>query len=293
MSRLFTIGKVIQIRSDPLRVTRLAFIETEEHIRHVVEMLTWLYPDASEKLRQAARLHDIGKKVYLQYDFARKDKRLSPQRLLNNFYQPGSEQNRFTPDEAIQRYLAFLKRGHAKCSIVRQNPEDENSQIVAARYQLDPPFGQHAATLDPSDLRGLLDNELGYVHSLIQLHHNFQVDKLVATAAEYGEGIITDLHRLITADQEASRWAEFLVQKLEGGEEEPEGKFRFSEFAIEPVADPKEISRDGAHVQAQVTLKASRCPALDEWTLPVDYYVSDCDFLTPDLATKKRGGKKR
>jgi len=165
---------------------------------------------------------------------------------------------------------------------------------MAARYQLDPPFGNHAASVQIDDLQGVPDGDLSYVHSLIQLHHNFQVDKLVATAAQHGEEIIADLYCLMTADQEGSRWAEYVVQKLEYGEEKPQGKFGFSEFAVEAVAEPTEISRDGAHMQGQVSLKATRRPDLGERTLTVDYYVSDCD-LNPDkfLATKKKGGRKK
>ena len=63
MRQIFSIGKVIQIRTDPRTVKRLAFVETEEHIRHVVEILNWLYPEASQTLLCATKLHDIGKKT--------------------------------------------------------------------------------------------------------------------------------------------------------------------------------------------------------------------------------------
>jgi len=293
MTQIFTIGKVIQIRSNPLRVNRLAFIETEEHIRQVIQMLDCFYPNANENLRRAARLHDIGKKIYLQPDFTQRDRRLTRQKLRDDFYQSLGEGETFTSQEAIQRYLAFLKQGHAKRFLVYQNPEDENSPIAEVRYQLDPPFGQHAAMIERTDLREVADGQLDYVHTLIQLHHNFQVDKLVAAAAEYGEDIINDLYCLITADQEASRWAEFVVQKLENGEEKPEGRFRFSEFATEPVSSPKEILREEAHVRGEVTLKASHGTTQNELAFTVDYYLADCDFLTPELGERKRGGKKR
>jgi len=293
MTQIFTIGKVIQIRSSPLKINRLAFIETEEHIRQVIQMLDWLYPNARENLRQAACLHDIGKKIYLQSDFTQGDKRLTQQKLGDDFYQSANGGETFTAEEAIQRYLTFLKQGHAKPFPVYKNSEDENSPIAEVRYQLDPPFGQHAAMIERTDLRGVADGQLDYVHTLIQLHHNFQVDKLVAAAAEHGEDIINDLYCLITADQEASRWAEFVVQTLEKGAEKPEGRFRFSEFSIEPVSSPEENRRKDAHVQGQVTLKASHCPAPSEWAFVVDYYVTECDFLTPELRERKRGGKKR
>lgn len=296
MGQLFSIGKVIQIRTDSLTVSRLAFVETEEHIRHVVEMLKWLYPKASKKLYRAAELHDIGKKIYLQRDFAQNERgsRLNKRNLIADFYQQDNVKGIFTPSEAMKRYLAFLKHGHARCSVVRQNPEDPYSQIVAALYQLDPPFGNHAASIEIDDLWGVPNGDLSYIHSLIQLHHNFQVDKLVMTAAQHGENIIADLYRLMVGDQEGSRWAEYVVQKLEGGEEKPQGKFGFSEFAVETVSEPTEISRNGAYVKGQVILKASRCPYLGEWRLTVDYYVSDCD-LNPDkfFAAKKKGGRKK
>lgn len=299
MRQLFSIGKIIQIRTGPLTVTRLAFMETEEHIRHVVEMLKWLNPNASETLCRAAELHDIGKKIYLQHNFVQSGRKgdsrlsLSQKNLRADFYQQGSVMGLFTPDEAMKRYLAFLERGYAKCFVVRQNAEDTDSEIVVARYQLDPPFDYHAASVEVDDLQGVSDADLSYVYSLIQLHHNFQVDKLVTTAAQHGEDIIADLYRLMTADQEGSRWAECVVQKLEKGEEKPQSKFGFSEFAVEAVAEPTEVSRSSTHVQGQVILKATRRLDLGELTLTVDYYVSDCEFLNTELATKKKGGKNK
>lgn len=300
MGQLFTIGKVIKIHTDPRTVKKLAFVETEEHIRHVVETLKWLYPNASKALYRAAELHDIGKKIYLQRDFAQsggeRDNRLTRQNLITDFYQQGSVEGTFTPAEAIKRYLTFLKHDHAKCFVVRQNPEDNDedndSEIVAARYQLDPPFGNHAASLQIDDLEYVPPDESNYVYSLVQLHHNFQVNKLIAAAAEHGEKIITDLYCLMTADQEGSRWAEYIVQKLEGGEEIPQGKFGFSEFAVEPTAEPIEILRNSEHIQGQVTLKAARRPDLGEKTLIVDYYLTDYNLHPDQYLLAKKGSKR-
>lgn len=299
MRQIFSIGKVIQIRTDSCTVKQLAFVETEEHIRHVVEMLNWLYPKASETLRRATKLHDIGKKIYLQRPFVFNRRKgynpLNHENLINDFYQHGNVQGEFTATDAIKRYLVFLEQGeNIKCYPTRQNPQEDNSPIVSARYRLTPPFGPHAASVQREDLRGIPETDLDYIHSLIQLHHNFQVDKLVPTAAQHGEEIIEELYRLMTADGEGSRWAEYLVQKLECGEEQPQGKFGFSEFAIEPTTEPTKIARDGCHVQGQVILKAMRCPDLPKLELTVNYYVTDCDF-NPDkyLSKKKRGGRKK
>ena len=121
MGQLFSIGKVIQIRTDPLAVKRLAFVETEEHIRHVVEMLEWLYPNIKDSLQIAAKLHDIGKKVYLQPGFARRDRRLSQNKLRTDFYRNPMTDS-FTPLEAIVRYLKFIEPGaYAKCFVFWQN----------------------------------------------------------------------------------------------------------------------------------------------------------------------------
>ena len=299
MRQIFSIGKVIQIRTDPCTVKQLAFVETEEHIRHVVEMLNWLYPEASQTLHRATELHDIGKKLYLQRHFVFNRQRgynpLNRENLLNDFYPQGNVQGAFTATDAIKRYFAFLDRGeYVKCYPVRQDPQGDNSPIVSARYHLTPPFGPHAASVQREDLHGISEDDLDYVHSLIQLHHNFQVDKLVPTAAQHGQRIIEDLYRLMTADGEGSRWAEYLVQTLEGGEEQPQGKFGFSEFAVEPIAEPTKISSNGCHVQGQVTLKATRHPDQGNLELIVDYYVADCD-LNPEkyLSKKKRGGRKK
>ena len=299
MRQIFSIGKVIQIRTDSCTVKRLAFVETEEHIRHVVEMLNWLYPKASETLRRATKLHDIGKKIYLQRPFVFNRRKgynpLNHENLINDFYQHGNVQGEFTATDAIKRYLVFLEQSeNIKCYPTRQTPQEDNSPIVSARYRLTPPFGTHAASVQREDLHGIPETDLDYIHSLIQLHHNFQVDKLVPTAAQHGEEIIEELYRLMTADGEGSRWAEYLVQKLECGEEQPQGKFGFSEFAIEPTTAPIKIARDGCHVQGQVILKAMRRPDLGKLELTVDYYITDCD-LNPDkyLSKKKRGGRRK
>ena len=296
MRQIFSIGKVIQIRTDPRTVKRLAFVETEEHIRHVAEILRWLYPKASQRLLRATKLHDIGKKLYLQRTFVFNRQRgynpLNRENLIKDFYQQGNVQGKFTATDAIKRYLAFLEQGeNIKCYPIRQNPQEDNSPIVSARYMLIPPFGPHAASVQREDLRCVPETDLDYIHSLIQLHHNFQVDKLVPIAAQHGEGIIEDLYRLMTADGEGSRWAEYLVQKLECGEEQPQGKFGFSEFAIQPITEPIGISRDGCHVRGQMRLKAMHRPDLE---LTVDYYVADYDLI-PDkyLSKKKRGGRRK
>lgn len=298
MRQIFSIGKVIQIRTDPRTVKRLAFIETEEHIRHVVEILRWLYPKVSQTLLCATELHDIGKKLYLQRPFIFNRQRgynpLNRENLIKDFYQQGNVRGEFTATDAIKRYLAFLEQGeNIKCYPIRQNSQGDNSPIVSARYRLTPPFGPHAASVEREDLQGVPETDLDYIHSLIQLHHNFQVDKLVPTAAQHGEEIIEDLYRLMTADGEGSRWAEYLVQKLERGEEEPQGKFGFSEFAIQPITEPTEISCDGCHVQGQVILKAMRCPDLGKLELTVDYYVTDCDFNPDKYLLKKKKGKRK
>ena len=236
------------------------------------------------------------KKLYLQRPFAFNRQRgynpLNRENLIKDFYQQGNVQGKFTATDAIKRYLAFLEQGeNIKCYPIRQNPQEDNSPIISARYGLTPPFGPHAASVQREDLRGFPETDLDYIHSLIQLHHNFQVDKLVPTAAQHGEGIIEELYRLMTADGEGSRWAEYLVQKLECGEEQPQGKFGFSEFAIKPITEPIEISRDGFHVRGQIILKAMHRPDLE---LTVDYYITDYDLI-PDkyLSKKKKGGRRK
>jgi hypothetical protein len=295
---LFTIGKIIQVRADQNTVHKLAFIETDEHLRHAHQLVQWLYPSASLELKRAAKEHDIGKKIYLRSEFVRsggrRDLRLTQENLRQDFYGE-YEGKKFTVSEAIDRYLSFIEDpGHVKTSVVRHNPEDDGSSIERIRYKLDPPFGNHAASVELRDLRDNAGGDVNYIHILIQLHHNFQVDKLVAAAAQYGEQIIADLYRLITADHEASRWAEYVVQKLEDGEDSPQIKFGFSEFAVECVVEPEKISRNDARVQGQVTLQATLRPDLGETKLTVDYYVTDY-ALTPAkfLAAKQQRGARK
>lgn len=298
MGKLFTIGKIIQIRTDPEKVNRLAFVETEEHLRHAHEIAQWLYPNIGSELGRAAKEHDVGKKVYLLPDFVRhrgkRDPRLTWEKLRSDFYGE-YEGEAFRVEEAIARYLEFIKDPkHVKPSVIRRNSEDDTSPVEQVRYKLDPPFGNHAASVELADLREESNSDLGYVHTLIQLHHNFQVEKLVAAGAQYGDDVVKDLYRLITTDHEASRWAEYVVQKLEGGEEPPQGKFGFSEFDVEIVEEPQATARNGMHVQGQVKLRAKRRPDLREWVLTVDYYTSDCDVsFNMFKPTKGKRGKKK
>ena len=74
---------------------------------------------------------------------------------------------------------------------------------------------------------------------------------------------------------------------------QPQGKFGFSEFAIESITKPMEISRDSCHAQGQVTLQAMRCPDLPKLYLTVDYYIADCDFNPGKYLSKKRKGGQR
>ncbi|MGE0826759.1 MAG: hypothetical protein AB7G75_18595 [Candidatus Binatia bacterium] len=298
MGKLFTIGKIIQIRDNPEKVNRLAFVETEEHLRHAHEIVQWLYPNASPGLARAAKEHDVGKKVYLLPDFVRhsgkRDPRLTSEKLRSDFYGE-YEGEAFQAEEAIARYLEFVKDPkHVKPSVIRRNSEDDTSPVEQVRYKLDPPFGNHAASVELADLREEPNSDLGYLHTLIQLHHNFQVEKLVAAGAQYGDDIVKDLYRLITTDHEASRWAEYVVQKLEGGEEPPQGKFGFSEFGVEVVEEPQATVRSGIHVQGRVKLRATHRPDLGEWVLIVDYYASGCDVsLSMFEQTRGKRGKKK
>ena len=270
LRQIFVPGKIIPIiRGNAIK--QLALIEVEEHIRHVQEMLDWLYPDASRNLKMAAGWHDIGKKIDLWFDYANKLTVLSNhpdehRRILTDDFYGRGVVDSVTPDESAEAYIEFLI-----------NPKKKHIQAQRWGYHLDPPFFRfHASTVQPDDLpKDLEDRDRSYIINLIRLHHAFSPERLVEAAADHGQEILDDLYKLIVADHFASEWATKVVNQIENVEgQEYHGEMRFAEKMVETEKKAPIVKRKGNVVFGQITLN---CGA-QQLTLNVNYYLQDFQF---------------
>ncbi len=261
---LFVPGKIIQVRSqeDPGVVSQLVLISVEEHIGHVVAMLEWLWPGVGGRQRAAARLHDIGKKVGARSEFI-KGLKIGPDKLRRDFYAPSDSGTGLSPAGAAERYLAFVQSGSHRRLWPTVDAQD-------FRVDLDAPFGNHAAEVNEDDLLPYRDGAVDlqedpqsreYILNLIRLHHSFQPDRVISACAQYGDELVRDLYRLIVADHAGSRWAEYVVQYLEEGSEQPDREDFFGDVSVSASAEPKpEEEWNGLRV-GTVRLERDRLPA--------------------------------
>lgn len=292
---LFVPGKIIQVRSpkNPLVVCELAFISVEEHVGHVVEMLEWLFPNITERQRAAAKLHDIRKKVGARPEFL-KGLKISTNNLRRDFYAKSDHKTELCPADAGQRYLAFAQVGAHRRFWTTTEGQD-------VRMDLDPPFGNHAAEVSEDDLLLYRDGALdltndslsrNYILSLMRLHHSFQPDRIISAGAQCGSELVSDLYRLIVADHMGSRWAEYVVQYLEGGLEQPDREDFFGDVTVTASAQPREeIGMNNLKV-GTVRLKRERlCGEQSdplEKDLVVRYYPSRVNWDLKHLAEESR-----
>lgn len=292
---IFVPGKIIQVRSQesPQVVCALVLISVEEHIGHVVEMMEWLWPNITETQRAAARLHDIRKKLGAHWEFI-KGLRTSADQLRADFYAFKSPGAGLSPPEAGQRYLAFAQSGSHRRFWPTIDPRD-------FRMDLDPPFGNHAAEVREDDLLPYNDGALdlcndsqsrNYIVSLIRLHHSFQPDRMISACALYGDRLVTDLYRLIVADHAGSRWAEFVVQQLEGGLERPDWQDVFGDAAVSISVGPKPEAESNGLKVGTIRLRRDRIPAdrdeAPEKEFSVHYYPLRVDWDVKHLAEEGR-----
>lgn len=306
IGRLFVPGKVIQIRHGR-SVERIAFIEVQEHTRHVRAMLDFLYPDASDNLKYGADWHDLGKK-FLSYGYSqalrsvigRQRKDLTSREWQKKDFWGDLVEGEISPTEALCAFERFVRKdgsgeltAHVKFWPHRDNPDQPN-EVTRYDYQFDPPFGFHAADVEAIDLPAdLSDTDRGYLLDLIHLHHSFQADKLVEAASEHGECIIHDLYRLMVCDHFGSGWAEHVAQTLEQGDMVARGSgMRFAEFEFVLQDDIRQIQRDKPHVHGQITLLHNG-QTLD---LDLHYFVFDFHMDGAEEVARqnqvKRGGRK-
>jgi hypothetical protein len=288
---IFVPAKIIQVRSvdDPLVLSKLVLISVEEHVRHVVEMLEWLFPDATAVQRAGAALHDVHKKVGARGDFLRlSGVRSTEERLRTDFFGNGGPRAVLAPHDAANGYLTFIQdRQRFRLWPVRL--DDGNMSEV--RVDLDPPFGNHAADATEDDLLPYSDGSLvlaesptrcDYVLNLVRLHHSFQPDRIIGACARHGDGIARDLYRLIVADHAGSQWAEYVVQQLEGGLEKPERVDLFGDVEIKVSMEAAERGSDHDLQVGVVRLQRSKLPSetgdVREAELLVRYYAVAVDW---------------
>jgi len=310
---IFVPGKIIQVRNaeDPLILSKLVLISVEEHVRHVVEMLDWLFPDATQEQRAGAALHDVHKKVGARYDFFHACGRKpapAEEHLLADFYGDGNNCVELAVSEASEGYLEFVQdQRHRRLWPVRGH----DGNVSDVRLDLDPPFGNHAADATEADLKPyrngsfvLADDHArrGYVLNLVHLHHSFQPDRIIGACAEHGEQLARDLYRLIVADHVGSRWAEYVVQQLEAGAEKEDRIDIFGDVEIEGT----EVFARGVDGELFVGAVHLRRPKYSgetadapEIELLVRYYPADVNWHLRELveqetvSTKQRPQQRR
>jgi hypothetical protein len=273
--RIFIPGKIVQVRDaqDPLLLSKLVLISVEEHVRHVVEMLEWLFPGATAEQRAGARLHDVRKKVGARYDFFRDcgfKRTPTATELRADFYGNGDSRLTLSPTAAAQGFLRFAQDPKRR----RLWPVRGDGGIVTdVRLDLDPPFGNHAAEATEDDLVPYRDGAFtlagtpgrcDHVLSLVRLHHSFQPDRIVSACAQHGEQLAQDLYRLIVADHAGSRWAEYVVQLLEGGAEQPERTDFFGDVEVKVAREAEARAPDKDMQVGLVRLRRSKSPAETE-----------------------------
>jgi len=286
--RIFVPGKIIQVRGqeNPLIVIKLVLLSVEEHIRHVVEMLEWLYPDATPTQKIGARLHDVGKKVGARGDFLRGHK-FTEEMLRSDFF--GIQGDSYlSPHDSGQKYLAFAQDNRHR----RLWPIwDEAKRLQDVRMDLDPPFGNHAADATEKDVCPYKDGSSNlehnseardYILNLIRLHHSFQPDRIIDACAQHGEGMVVGLYRLIVADHMGSRWAEYVVQNLEAGVEKLEHEDFFCDVEVSAVGVPlAQGDRNGQKVGV-IRLRRDKTPDeqrdLLEKELEIQYYPIEVNW---------------
>ncbi len=287
IGRLFVPGKIIQIRRGH-SIERIAFVEVQEHIRHVRRILDFLYPGAGQRLRLATECHDLGKK-FLNWRYinalrsvvgSERAAQARHEQQANDFSGTLNEGD-VSPYEAFAAYKVFLLPSKTRKGALgrrltvwshRDNPE-KPEEVTSFDFRLEPPFGFHAAEVDDTDLPASIPkSDRGYVLELIHLHHSFQADRLVEAAAEHGEQVIHDLYSLMVCDHFGSGWADHVVQALEHGDQSArKGVMRFAEFDLQVQDSVREIRRDEPHVHGNVTL----LHGLQTLELDVHYHVFD------------------
>lgn len=303
-------GKIVGV-VEGKTLKKVAFISVEEHVSNCAAFFGFVSPEKEEVLRDALLFHDIGKKL-LRVAGIYRDTPLKKwafdrpfgngedrQALLKRDYtatmrpdlaEPIDESASF--QEVVAAYLGYVglstQRGmKAARGImaypVRKDPADPKSEVVAANYRLDRPFGNHAAPIQEHHLPEALE-EKSLIAALIRQHHSFQVPNIIPEVEKW-EKFDQLLYDLMTMDHLGSSWAERLILSEEGGSRRdfPPGV----DFG-EVVSDQEEettISNNPDGTKTATAKLRLNAYARDEETIPfsVTYFVEEVDYVDPSL----------
>lgn len=303
-------GKIVPI-VEGKTLKKVAFISVEEHVSNCAAFFKFVSPEEEQVLRDALLFHDIGKKllrirdIYKNtslknwaYDtsFDGSEDRLA---LLKRDYtatmrpdlaEPIDESAGFP--EVAAAYLGYvgLAESQGKKAVrgitaypVRRDPGDPKSEVVAANYRLDRPFGNHAAPIQEHHLPEALE-EKRLLAALIRQHHSFQVSNIILEV-EMREDFDRLLYDLMTMDHLGSAWAERLILSEEGGfkKDFPPGvDFGEVESKLEEDSTLSENPDGTKTATAKLRMNAY---ARDEKTrsFSVTYFVREVNYVDPGL----------
>lgn len=303
-------GKIVQIVEETT-LKKVAFISVEEHVSNCAAFFEFVSSRREEVLRDALLFHDIGKKLFriggIYKDTALKkwaydisfDGGEDRQALLREDYtatmrpdlaEPIEESASFS--EVAAAYLGYvgLGEGQGKKAArgitaypVRSDPEDPKSEVVAANYRLERPFGNHAAPIQEHHLPETLEDKR-LLAALIRQHHSFQVANIIPEV-EQREDFDWLLYDLMTMDHLGSAWAERLILSEEGGfaKDFPPG-VDFGEVDSELEGEPTVTKNpDGTKtVSAKLRLNAYGKQE-KELSFSVTYFIEEVGYVDPSL----------
>lgn len=290
---------------------KVAFISVEEHVSNCAAFFEFVSPEREDILRDALLFHDIGKKLLRVRDIYRDtplknwaydtsfDNRQDRLALLKRDYTATMRPDLAEPiDEsagfrevaaAYLGYVGLAERQGKKAARgitaypVRRDPGDSKSEVVAASYRLERPFGNHAAPIQEHHLPEALE-EKRLLAALIRQHHSFQVSNIIPEV-ERREDFDRLLYDLMTMDHLGSAWAERLILSEEGGfkKDFPPG-VDFGEVESRPEGDPTVSKNPDGTKTASAKLRLNAY-AREEKTLSfsVTYFAEEVDYVDPSL----------
>ncbi len=303
-------GKIVGV-VEGKALEKVAFISVEEHVSNCAAFFEFVSPESEEVLSDALLFHDIGKKLLriggIYRDTPLKnwayDTSLSGGKdrlaLLKRDYTATMRPDLAEPideiagfPEVAAAYLGYVglaerqgKRAARGITAypVRRDPQDPKSEVVAASYRLERPFGNHAAPIQEHHLPEALE-EKRLLAALIRQHHSFQVSNIIPEV-EWREDFDRLLYDLMTMDHLGSAWAERLILSEEGGfKKDFPPSVDFGEVESRPEGDPTASKNSDGTKTATAKLRLNAF-GKDEKTLPfsVTYLAEEVDYVDPSL----------
>ncbi len=303
-------GKIVAV-VEGKTLKKVVFISVEEHVHNCAAFLDFVSTGDGDILKDALLFHDIGKKLFRVGEIYRGgplgkwafDKPLGGGEdrgeLLKRDYTAAMRPDIAEPIEdsasfadVAAAYLGYVgldeKRGKKAAGgvtayPVREDPADPKSEVVAANYRLERPFGNHAAPIAEHHLPEALE-EKSLLAALIRQHHSFQVSSIIEEMGDHDE-FDRLLYDLMTMDHLGSSWAERLILAEEEGfkKDFPPG-VDFGE--VESLSDGGHTvseNPDGTRTaRARLRLNAHGSDEA-EIDFTVTYFVEEVDYVAPSL----------